>query len=185
LIENHTQQSRLKSTDKNQTKEMKSNLDFSPITQGILDGLALWEPKLLQLSVEAITQKRNTQKRSIKMILGHMVDSASNNTHRIIHLQYQNSPLTFPNYATNGNNDRWIAIQNYQTEDWGNLVQHWKYIHLHLVHVIKQVNPVKLTNEWISGSDYGKITLSDMIVDFLRHFQLHLGEIQELIDKRP
>lgn len=158
-------------------------MDFSDVTTGILAGLKTWEPKLAQLTAETIMNKRNLQNRSIKQVLGHMVDSASNNTHRIIHLQYQDSPLRFPNYATNGDNDRWIAIQDYQNEDWDNLVQLWKYSHLHLVHVIGHVNPGKLDNEWISGSEYGNVSLRDMITDFLRHFNLHLGEIQELIDQ--
>ncbi len=155
-------------------------MDFSEIINGILKGLDTWEPKLLSLSDDTITGKRNKQNRTIKQILGHMVDSASNNTHRIVHLQYQESPFNFPNYATNGNNDRWIAIQNFQDEDWGNLIQHWKYSHIHLVHVIRNVNHACLNNEWISGSD-GNIALNDMITDFLRHFYLHLDEIQELI----
>ncbi len=73
-----------------------------------------------------------------------MVDSASNNTHRIVHLQYQESPLQFPNYATNGNNDRWIAIQDYQNENWGELIHLWKCTNLHIAHVIKNVDPSKL-----------------------------------------
>ena len=83
--------------------------------------------KLFRFPKEVITQRRNTQNRTIKQIVGHMVDSASNNTHRVVHLQYRESPLEFPNYATYGNNDRWIAIQNYQDENWENLVQLWKY----------------------------------------------------------
>ncbi len=157
-------------------------MDFSNVTSGILQGLDTWETILSELSEETIMNKKNSQGRTIKQILGHMVDSASNNTYRIIHLQYQNSPFVFPNYATNGNNDRWIAIQNYQNENWQGLIQHWKYIHIHLVHVIKNVNQEKLYNEWISESEYGNIKLKDMITDFLRHFNLHLGEIQELID---
>jgi hypothetical protein len=110
-----------------------------------------------------------------------MVDSASNNTHRVIHLQYQPSPLIFPDYANNGNNDRWIAIQNYQSEDWNNLVQLWKYSNLHFVHVVENVDLSKLNNEWISALN-DHVTLEDMITDYLRHFQLHLSEIKELID---
>ena len=158
-------------------------MDFSNITDGILLGLKEWESQLIQLPDDTITNKRNDQNRSIKQILGHMVDSASNNTHRIVHLQYQDSPLIFPNYAANGNNDRWIAIQDYQNESWENLIRLWKYSHLHLIHVIKNVKPDKLDNEWISGSEYGNVKLCDMISDFLRHFNLHLGEIRELIDK--
>ena len=158
-------------------------MDFSNVLNGILQGLESWESKLTQLSEDTIMNKRNNQERTIKQILGHMVDSASNNTHRIIHLQYQDSPLRFPNYATNGNNDRWIVLQNYQNENWNDLIQHWKYSHLHWIHVVKNVNQDKLDNEWISESKYGNIPLKEMITDFLRHFYLHLGEIQELIDK--
>lgn len=158
-------------------------MDFSPITSGILQGLEKWIPKLSELPEDLIMNKRNNQGRTIKQILGHMVDSASNNTHRIVHLQYQDSPLKFPNYAANGNNDRWISIQNYQNENWNDLIQHWKYSHLHWIHIVKNVNQDKLDNEWISESKYGSISLQDMITDFLRHFHLHLGEIQKLIDK--
>ena len=83
-----------------------------------------WEPKLLSFPTNVITQKRNSQGRTIKQVLGHLVDSASNNNHRIVHLQYRENPLEFPNYATNGNNDRWIAVQNYQDENREDLVQH-------------------------------------------------------------
>jgi hypothetical protein len=166
---------------KRQTKLI--NMDFSSITNGISQGLEIWESKLAGLSEDTIMNKRNNQDRTIKQILGHMVDSASNNTHRIVHLQYRDNPLRFPNYATNGNNDRWIAIQNYQNENWNDLIQHWKYSHLHWIHIVKNVNQDKLDNEWISESKYGDIKLKDMITDFLRHFNLHLSEIQELIDK--
>jgi hypothetical protein len=158
-------------------------MDFTDVTAGVLSGLEAWEAKLAELPKDTISSKRNTQNRTIKHILGHMVDSASNNIHRIVHLQYRENPLSFPNYASNGNNDRWIAIQNYQDENWGDLIKLWKYSHLHWIHVVKNVRPDKLEHEWISGSNYGNIKLKDMIVDFLRHFNLHLDEIQELIDQ--
>ena len=141
-----------------------------------------WEPVLMNLQEEVITQRRNTQNRTIKQIVGHIIDSASNNTHRIVHLQYQSSPLIFPNYATFGNNDRWIAIQDYQNEDWMILIQLWKYTLLHISHVIKNVNAEKLNNEWISGPGQ-KITMKSMIIDFPRHLKLHLSEIKDLISK--
>jgi hypothetical protein len=139
-----------------------------------------WAPTLLGLSDDIITTRRNSQNRTIKQIVGHMVDSASNNTHRIVHLQYQPSPLIYPDYANLGNNDRWIAIQNYQTEKWSDLVQLWKYSNIHIVHVIKNVNTDKLNNEWITA--LGKnVSLKVMILDYLRHFKLHLSEIEELM----
>lgn len=158
-------------------------MNFTSVTTGILQGLASWEDQLLLLPETVLTQKHNSQNRTIKQIIGHMVDSASNNTHRIIHLQYQTSPLTFPNYAANGNNDRWIAIQNYQEENWPNLIQLWKYSHLHLVHIINNVRHDQLSSEWDSTTTDGNIALKDMITDFLRHFRLHLHEITQLIEQ--
>jgi hypothetical protein len=154
--------------------------EFEPITQGVLSLIQEWEPRLLALSKDIITERRNTQNRTIKQIVGHMIDSASNNTHRIVHLQYQESPLRFPNYATNGNNDRWIAIQNYQDEDWKSMINLWKYSNWHIVHVIKNVDSSKLDNQWYY-SEERLISLKASIIDYLRHFKLHLDEIDELI----
>jgi hypothetical protein len=141
-----------------------------------------WEPILSSLSEDLIFQRRNSQNRTIKQIVGHIIDSASNNTHRIVHLQYQPSPFIFPNYATFGNNDRWIDIQDYQNEEWSLLIQLWKYSLLHIIHVIKNVNPDMMNNEWVSGPGE-KVTLKAMIVDFPRHLKLHLSEIDQLINK--
>ena len=156
--------------------------EFEPVSEGISVLISEWEPKLLSLTSEVITQIRNSQNRTIKQIVGHMIDSASNNIHRIVHLQYQKSPLKFPNYATDGNNDRWIAIQNYQNEDWENMINMWKYSNLHIVHVINNVDASKLNQQWYY-SEQRLISLKDGIIDYLRHLKLHLSEIDELINK--
>jgi hypothetical protein len=154
---------------------------FETSCQSILDLLKVWEPRLLALPEEIISARKNSQNRSIRQILGHMVDSASNNTHRIIHLQYRENPCSFPNYATNGNNDRWIAIQDFQHENWQILVQLWKYANLHLVHVIRSVDQEKLGNQWQS-SETELISLRENIEGYLPHFELHLREMEELMN---
>jgi CHAT domain-containing protein len=154
---------------------------FELIGRELLSLIEEWELKLSALGDDVITERRNSQNRTIKQIVGHMVDSASNNTHRVVHLQYQQSPLIFPDYANLGNNDRWIAIQSYQDEDWNDLVQLWKYINKHFVHVVRNVNAEKLNNIWISALNQ-EISLEEMVVDFPRHFKLHLSEITELIN---
>lgn len=157
--------------------------ETNSIVSEILALTTYWEQKLYSLPIETITQRRNSQDRTIKQIIGHLVDSTSNNTHRIVHLQYQPSPFFFPNYATLGNNDRWIAIQGYQNEDWSALIQLWKYSLLHFCHVIKNVNNDKLNNQWISGPNE-TISLKTMIIDFPRHLKLHFSEIDDLINSK-
>ncbi len=155
--------------------------EFIPVVDGVLSLVKEWEPILFNLSSEVITEKKNEQDRTIKQVIGHMVDSASNNIHRIVHLQNLGSPLQFPNYAIQGNNDRWITIQAYQNEDWKDLVCHWKYSNLHIVHVIKNVDPSNLDNFW-DASDEEFVSLKEMILDYLRHLELHLNEIDEMIN---
>jgi len=155
--------------------------DFEPIVRGIQSLIDEWETKLLALKDDIITKRRNSQNRTIKQIAGHMIDSASNNTHRIVHLQYQESPLIFPNYASNGNNDRWIAIQNYQKEDWNGIVQLLKYSNYHLIHVIENINADKLDNAWVASPEK-TISLKSMVTDYLRHMELHFSEINDLIN---
>jgi len=156
--------------------------EIDSVSNEIISLVNDWEPVLIRLPEDIISQRKNSQNRTIKQIVGHIIDSSSNNTHRIVHLQYQTPPLIFPNYATFGNNDRWIAIQDYQNEDWTAMVQLWKYSLIHISHVIKNVKSDKLNNEWISGPGK-KVTLKMMIVDFPRHLKLHLSEINDLINK--
>ena len=158
-------------------------VEFELNNEELLRLVSEWELRLLSLPEEVIGNRRNIQNRTIKQIVGHMVDSASNNTHRIIHLQYNMSPLIYPDYANLGNNDRWISIQNYQNENWENLVQLWKYSNLHIAHVIDNVNPEKLNNEWISALQQ-RVSLKAMILDYLSHFKLHLNEIEDLINSK-
>ena len=158
----------------------RSISQFGANNQELLQLTNEWEIKLLSLSDNIVSVRRNKQNRTIKQIVGHMIDSASNNTHRIIHLQYQTSPLIFPDYASLGNNDRWIAIQNYQSENWNDLVLLWKSSNRHIAHIIQHVNLDKLNNEWISASGE-HVSLHSMIIDYLYHFKLHLAEIDDLM----
>jgi uncharacterized damage-inducible protein DinB len=141
-----------------------------------------WEPILSALPEETISLRKNSQGRSIRQILGHMVDSATNNTHRVIHMHYQESPVNYPDYANLGNNDRWIAIQNYQEEDWNRLIRLWVAVNQHFIHVIRQIEESKLEQQWTSALNE-TVTLREMVNDYPRHFKLHLNEISELINQ--
>lgn len=144
--------------------------------------ISSWETKLANLPEATISKRINSQGRTIRQIVGHMVDSASNNTHRVIHMHYQSSPVKYPDYANLGNNNRWIAIQNYQEEDWAELVKLWVAVNRHFVHLIAQVDEGKLNQQWISALNE-RISLRGMIDDYPRHFKLHLNEISALINQ--
>ena len=138
-------------------------MDFSNVTNGILRYIDTWEQKLIDLPVDTITKKRNKQNRTIKQILDHLVDSAANNHQRVVRLQY-NDKLDFPDYQQD--NDLWIALQDY----------------LHMIQVIKSVDHTKLENSWQNFEGIA-VTLRQVIDGYLGHIELHLNEIQELIEQ--
>jgi len=155
---------------------------FEAIREELSQLIPLWEEKLSALPQKTITNRKNSQDRSIRQIVGHMVDSATNNIHRVIHMHYQESPVRYPDYANMGTNDKWIAIQNYQEEDWGELVQLWASVNRHMVHLIGQIDESFLNQQWISALNE-KISLKAMITDYQKHFKLHLNEISALINQ--
>jgi len=152
--------------------------DFTAITTGIARVIETEEGVLNSLSVEAITLRRNSQNRTIKQILGHLIDSASNNHQRMVRLQYSKDLLFFPDYRQD--NDLWIALQDYQHTDWSNLIQLWKFYNLHIIQVIQSVDKSKLDSYWCDFEGT-KVTLKDMIEGYLDHLLLHIGEIHELM----
>ena len=154
-------------------------MDFSIITNGILTYIDTWEQKLIELPTDTITQKRNKQNRTIKQILGHLIDSAANNHQRMVRLQY-NEKLEFPDYQQD--NDLWIALQDYQNADWNVTIQFWKLYNLHMIQVIKSVDQTKLDHSWQSFEG-NTVTLQQMLEGYLGHIELHFNEIQKLIEK--
>ena len=153
--------------------------EFAAIAQELHDRTEEWLPRLLALEEDVIANRRNKQNRTIKQILGHLVDSASNNIHRMIHLQYQPTPLAFPDYANLGANDTWIGLQNYQEEDWRDIVELWRCLNRHFSHVMLNIKDTALENIWLSALGQ-EISLKAMVLDYPRHFKLHLAEIKEL-----
>lgn len=164
-------------------------MDFTNITNEILTIVESEEPIFRGLSEDVITKRFNDQNRSIKMLVGHLVDSASNNHQRMVRLQYaprvgysipngERGMLVFPDYTQD--NNLWITLQDYQHEDWDILINLWRYTNLHIIQVIKSVDESKLDNYWLDYEGQ-QVTLSNMIKGYVDHIKLHIGHIHELI----
>lgn len=135
-----------------------------------------WEKPLREMSEYQITIPRNNQNRNIKQLLGHLIDSSTNNHHRIVRLQYQKR-LLFPAYQPD--NDTWIRIQNYENRDWTEIIDLWKSYGRHIAYLFRQVKPEDYDNLWTDGF-IQPITLEKIMTDYPVHFKLHLDQIAEL-----
>ena len=127
--------------------------------------------QLLSIAESRAAEKSYPDKWSIKEILGHLVDSATNNHQRIVRMQeVQNiGTLTYTQL-------HWVKSQQYQTEPWEHLVEFWYLYNMHLAHVVAHVEPGSLNSMCDMG--YAKpATLKFVIEDYIRHVQHHIDQI--------
>lgn len=104
-------------------------------------------------------------------VLGHLIDSALNNHQRFVRAQLMDS-LDIPGYAQND----WVRCQGYAEEDWAALIDLWAALNRHLAHVLDRVPAAALSTPVRIGTD-APTPLEEVIVDYLRHLEHHLGQI--------
>jgi DinB superfamily len=108
---------------------------------------------------------------SRKQVIGHLIDSASNNHQRFVRASLQPS-LDFPGYDQDGN----VRVQAPQEADWPLLIALWAAYNRYLAHIIARLPAAKL--ETVCHIGPGKpVTLSFLATDYLTHLVHHLGQI--------
>ena len=113
---------------------------------------------LKQISEEEFVFKPVPIQWSKKEILGHLIDSATNNHQRFIRIQYEYEPVIF--YDQN----EWNALSNYNHLNTSHLINLWQIYNQHLVEIIKII-PVENLDRNGVGKDGQKLTLHFYIND--------------------
>jgi len=108
---------------------------------------------------------------SRKQLLGHLIDSASNNHQRFVRASLQAS-LDFPGYDQDG----CVRVQGVEEAEWPLLVALWGNYNRYLAHVIAHLPASKLETPCRIGSDE-PVTLRFLAEDYLKHMLHHLGQI--------
>jgi DinB superfamily len=115
-------------------------------------------------------------------ILGHLVDSATNNHQRFVRAQFTDD-LAFSGYEQ----DRWVSAQKYRDESWPDLVQLWSAYNLHLLHLVSVI-PADILGKAREQHTLDQIafnlvpqnepaTLEFLIRDYVDHLRHHLNQI--------
>jgi hypothetical protein len=107
---------------------------------------------------------------SNKEILGHLIDSAANNHQRFVRAQRDESH-SFSSYAP----EDWVAMQSYQTMRWTHIIALWEAYNLHLAGIVERIPDGKL--ETACSIADRPWTLKEIVVDYLGHMQMHLGDL--------
>jgi hypothetical protein len=139
-------------------------------------------PRLLALPEPEAARAPAAGKWSPKQVLGHLVDSASNNHQRFVRAQ-STDDLVFPGYRQ----EEWVAAQRYQDAPWGELVALWRLFNLHLARVMEAAplavrqRPRRRHNlhelAWRPVPESEATTLEYFMRDYVGHLEHHLAQV--------
>ncbi len=137
---------------------------------------------LLSVSEADSARRAAPGKWSPREVLGHLIDSASNNHQRFVRAQFQGD-LVFPGYEQ----DAWVSVQRYQEAPWAELVALWRALNLHLARVMAATpEPVRTRAHtrhnldaiaWQTVAPGAPVTLEFFMGDYVGHLRHHLRQI--------
>jgi len=146
-----------------------------------VDGAAA---RFLELSDGDASVRPAPGKWSPKEIVGHLIDSASNNHGRFVRAQLQDD-LVFDGY----DQDAWVRVAAYQRRRWVDLVRFWQAFNHHIAAVMEATEPHALTRlrvrhnldqlAWKVVDASQPTTLEYFMRDYVGHLKHHLGQALE------
>jgi hypothetical protein len=147
---------------------------FSALASELLRNVDAALPKLRSLAAADAAQPLAPGKWSPKQVIGHLVDSATNNHQRFVRAQ-PGPALVFPAYAQ----DEWVKSQHYDDRPWDDLTSFWHAYNHHLAHVIAQIPEDRRQVLCTIGAN-APVTLGFLAYDYVVHLRHHLAQVRAL-----
>lgn len=126
---------------------------------------------LKDITEEEYSLKPSPDKWSKKEILGHLIDSAHSNIRRFAVAQYEDNP--FIKY----NQDKWVAINNYQHWDISVIINLWYLLNKQVCHIL-QNTPSAMYQR--TSQTEALHTIEWLAIDYVKHLKHHLHVILNL-----
>jgi broad specificity phosphatase PhoE len=144
---------------------------FSQIASDLGRTVAQAKPLLEKLNNADTSLRPAPGKWSRKEIVGHLLDSASNNHQRFVRATLQGE-LKFPGY----DQERLVELQQFREMDWGFLVDFWAAYNRFLAHVMNSL-PAKAAKITCNIGSNPPATLEWIAQDYVEHLKHHLNQI--------
>jgi len=139
--------------------------------------------RLAALTDEAASRRPGPGKWSPKEIIGHLVDSASNNHVRFVRALLEDH-LSFPGY----DQDEWVRVQHYNERSWPELLGLWTAMNSGVASLIEAMPPEALSRQrtthsldriaWRTVPADQPVTLEYLVSDYVDHLEHHLSQIR-------
>ena len=127
-------------------------------------------PSLLTaLEEDAFSAKSQKNKWSSKEIIGHLIDSATNNHQRFVRVQFEDNP------AIAYNQDNWNKHGFYQQISGAQIISFWAAYNRQLAELIRRIPTESLQRTCMVGDKV--FTLEFLIHDYVVHMEHHLRRV--------
>jgi hypothetical protein len=137
-------------------------------------------PGVLTGFSEAESEQRPAPERwTKKEVVGHLIDSASNNHQRFVRGQIA-SGQDLPGYEQ----EQWVRLQGYQSARWADLIDLWRAFNTHLVHVAERMSEEGRRSTCRVGGG-PEVTLAWLFVDYVDHLEHHLRKMLGRWESEP
>jgi hypothetical protein len=129
-------------------------------------------PLLTQLSEDEFSYKVTPEKWSKKEVLGHLIDSATNNHQRFVRVQFEDVPVIIYNQ------NKWNQYSYHTKLNSAQFITFWEAYNRQLAELITHIPPKNILRECSIGKK-DNVTLEWLIVDYVRHLEHHLKQLVE------
>ena len=126
---------------------------------------------LAEIGEEKMSLKPLPNKWSKKEIIGHLIDSATNNHQRFVRGQFETLP------EIRYEQDKWNEYGFYQQIDSKQIISFWTIYNKQLIEIIKRIPTEKLKRQIKVGENL--LTLDFLIADYVEHLEHHLRQVTE------
>lgn len=127
-------------------------------------------PLLLAIEEAEFSAKPSPNKWSKKQIVGHLIDSATNNHQRFVRTQFEEAPTIV--YDQN----KWNTFSYYEEMPGLQSITFWEAYNRQLLELIQHIPPQYLQRECTVGNGE-KVTLAFLINDYVAHLEHHLQQV--------
>jgi hypothetical protein len=139
-------------------------------------------PRLEGISDDDAARPLSADKWSAKQVIGHLIDSASNNHQRFVRANFTDD-LIFLGY----DQEKWVELGHYAEASWESLLTLWREFNLQLARVMEatpdDVRDIPRARHnlhqlaWRTVPEDQPATLGYFMSDYVEHLEHHLGQI--------
>jgi len=145
----------------------------------VADGFA----RLSAISDTDASKPLTNDKWSSKQVIGHLIDSASNNHQRFVRANFTDD-LIFPGY----DQEQWVSLGHYADAPWESLLALWREFNLQIAGVM-EATPASVRDSPRTQHNLHELafravpedqpaTLGYFMTDYVEHLEQHLRQIE-------